>query len=55
MKCMRCGDETQGTYSEGGILRAICVTCDWKEQVDLELERRKRAEKYLKEKLPNDR
>ena len=27
MKCERCGAETEGTYSEGGIKWAICEDC----------------------------
>lgn len=27
MKCPRCGKETQGSYSEGGIRWALCEDC----------------------------
>ncbi len=42
MKCSRCGRETQGSYSEGGVLWAICENCYWKEQEELKRERKER-------------
>lgn len=30
--CPRCGEETSGLYSEGGLLWAICNSCMDKEQ-----------------------
>ena len=34
-KCSNCGEETDGTYSEGGILMSLCERC-YKELYDVE-------------------
>lgn len=36
-KCPKCGNETDGSYSEGGLLWAICETCMIKEQEEAKI------------------
>jgi hypothetical protein len=38
-KCPRCNNDTEGSYSEGGLLWAICDDCMQQEREEIEYER----------------
>ena len=44
--CPRCGTQTEGTYSEGGLLWAICFSC-MRNDVDIQRQRQEHLPQRL--------
>ena len=55
MNCSRCGAETDGTYNEGGLLTAVCSSCDYSEQQERQQQKISSNPYVMRSRLPKFR